>query len=151
MLKGFRDFIMRGNVVDMAVGVVIGAAFTGVVTGFVSAFLTPLVGVVVGAAGDFAAYKFTVASVTFPYGQFLNVLIAFLMTAAVLYFFVVLPVSKATERYLPKKPKVAKRPCPECLTEIPEAATRCSACTAVVRPPAAAHTVGAQADPRFVR
>ncbi|WP_030232507.1 large conductance mechanosensitive channel protein MscL [Streptomyces sp. NRRL S-350] len=134
MLKGFRDFMMRGNVVDMAVGVVIGAAFTAVVTGFVSAFLTPLVGVVVGAAGDFSSYKATVAGVTFPYGQFLNVLIAFVMTAAVLYFFVVLPITKATARYLPKKPKAPKRPCPECLTEIPQAARRCSACTAQVEP-----------------
>ena len=92
MLKGFRDFMMRGNVVDMAVGVVIGAAFTAVVTGFVTAFLTPLVGVVVGAAGDFANYKATVGGVVFPYGQFLNVLIAFVLTAAVLYFCVVLPV-----------------------------------------------------------
>ncbi|MGV9266999.1 large conductance mechanosensitive channel protein MscL [Kitasatospora sp. NPDC003701] len=134
MLKGFRDFMMRGNVVDMAVGVVIGAAFTGVVTGFVSAFLTPLVGVVVGAAGDFSSYKANLGGVIFPYGQFLNVLIAFLMTAAVLYFCVVLPVTKATARYLPKKPKAPKRPCPECLTEIPQAARRCSACTAHVEP-----------------
>ncbi|MEU4113127.1 large conductance mechanosensitive channel protein MscL [Kitasatospora sp. NPDC028055] len=134
MLKGFRDFMMRGNVVDMAVGVVIGAAFTAVVTGFVSAFLTPLVGVVVGAAGDFSSYTAEIGGVKFPYGQFLNVLIAFLMTAAVLYFCVVLPITKATERYLPKKPKPAKRPCPECLTEIPEAARRCSACTAHVEP-----------------
>ncbi|GAA0661819.1 large conductance mechanosensitive channel protein MscL [Kitasatospora atroaurantiaca] len=134
MLKGFRDFMMRGNVIDMAVGVVIGAAFTAVVTGFVSAFLTPLVGVVVGAAGDFSKYHFEVGGVVFPYGQFLNVLIAFIMTAAVLYFCVVLPVTKASARYLPKKPKVAKRPCPECLTEIPEAARRCSACTAEVAP-----------------
>ncbi|GHH68285.1 large conductance mechanosensitive channel protein MscL [Kitasatospora indigofera] len=134
MLKGFRDFMMRGNVIDMAVGVVIGAAFTGVVTGFVSAFLTPLVGVAVGAAGDFKNYAFSVGGVTFPYGQFLNVLIAFVLTAAVLYFFVVLPVTKATARYLPKKPKAPKRPCPECLTEIPEAARRCAACTAEVEP-----------------
>ncbi|MEV4560765.1 large conductance mechanosensitive channel protein MscL [Kitasatospora sp. NPDC049285] len=134
MLKGFRDFMMRGNVIDMAVGVVIGAAFTAVVTGFVSAFLTPLVGVVVGAAGDFGAYKFTAGGVTFPYGQFLNVLIAFFLTAAVLYFCVVLPITKATARYLPKKPSVPKRPCPECLTDIPEAARRCAACTAAVEP-----------------
>ncbi|WP_327067375.1 large conductance mechanosensitive channel protein MscL [Kitasatospora sp. NBC_01250] len=134
MLKGFRDFMMRGNVVDMGVGIVIGSAFTAVVTGFVKAFLTPLVGVVVGATGDFSSYTFTVLKVTFPYGAFLNVLIAFLMTAAVLYFFVVLPVTRATARYLPKKPKVAKRPCPECLTEIPEAASRCAACTAQVQP-----------------
>ncbi|MFF7633935.1 large conductance mechanosensitive channel protein MscL [Kitasatospora sp. NPDC008050] len=134
MLKGFRDFMMRGNVIDMGVGIVIGSAFTAVVTGFVKAFLTPLVGVVVGATGDFSSSSWKVMGVTFPYGEFLNVLIAFIMTAAVLYFCVVLPVTKATARYLPKKPKVAKRPCPECLTEIPEAATRCSACTAQVQP-----------------
>lgn len=138
MLKGFRDFMMRGNVIDMAVGVVIGSAFTAVVTGFVTAFLTPLVGVVVGAAGDFRNYSFSLAGVTFPYGQFLNVLIAFLLTAAVLYFCVVLPITKATARYLPKKPKAPKRPCPECLTEIPQAASRCSACTAHVEPLVAA-------------
>ena len=134
MLKGFRDFMMRGNVVDMGVGIVIGSAFTAVVGGFVKAFLTPLVGVVVGATGDFSTYTFKVLDVSFPYGEFLNVLIAFILTAAVLYFCVVLPVTKATARYLPQKPKVAKRPCPECLTEIPEAASRCSACTAVVAP-----------------
>lgn len=134
MLKGFRDFMMRGNVVDMGVGIVIGSAFTAVVTGFVKAFLTPLVGVVVGATGDFSDSHWKVLNVTFPYGEFLNVLIAFIMTAAVLYFCVVLPVTKASAKYLPKKPKVAKRPCPECLTEIPEAASRCSACTAQVQP-----------------
>ena len=140
MLKGFRDFMMRGNVVDMGVGIVIGSAFTAVVGGFVKAFLTPLVGVAVGAAGDFGSYSFNASGVIFPYGQFLNVLITFVLTAAVLYFCVVLPVAKASAKYLPKKPKVAKRPCPECLTEIPEAAQRCSACTAVVQPVA----VGAQ-------
>lgn len=140
MLKGFRDFMMRGNVVDMGVGIVIGSAFTAVVSGFVKAFLTPLVGVVVGATGDFGSYSFNASGVTFPYGQFLNVLITFVLTAAVLYFCVVLPVAKASAKYLPKKPKAAKRPCPECLTEIPEAASRCSACTAAVAPV----TVGAQ-------
>ncbi|MFE9422118.1 large conductance mechanosensitive channel protein MscL [Kitasatospora sp. NPDC006697] len=134
MLKGFRDFMMRGNVVDMGVGIVIGAAFTGVVNGFVKAFLTPLVGLVTGATGDYSNNTFSAAGVVFPYGGFVNTLISFLLTAAVLYFCVVLPVTKATARYLPKKPKPAKRPCPECLTEIPEAATRCSACTAVVQP-----------------
>jgi large conductance mechanosensitive channel len=134
VLKGFRDFMMRGNVVDMGVGIVIGAAFTGVVNGFVKAFLTPLVGIVTGATGDFSSNTFKTAGVVFPYGDFVNTLISFLLTAAVLYFCVVLPVTKATARYLPKKPKIVKRPCPECLTEIPEAAIRCSACTAAVEP-----------------
>jgi large conductance mechanosensitive channel len=134
VLKGFRDFLMRGNVVDMGVGIVIGAAFTGVVNGFVKAFLTPLVGLVTGATGDYSSNTFKVQGVVFPYGEFVNTLISFVLTAAVLYFCVVLPVSKATARYLPKKPKAPKRPCPECLTEIPEAASRCSACTAQVQP-----------------
>lgn len=134
MLKGFREFMMRGNVVDMGVGIVIGSAFTAVVGGFVKAFLTPLVGVAVGAVGDFGTQTFKLGHVEFPYGQFLNVLITFVLTAAVLYFCVVLPVAKASARYLPKVPKAPKRPCPECLTEIPEAATRCAACTAVVQP-----------------
>jgi large conductance mechanosensitive channel len=134
VLKGFRDFLMRGNVVDMGVGIVIGAAFTGVVNGFVKAFLTPLVGLATGATGDFSKGTFPVGSVVFPYGEFVNTLISFVLTAAVLYFFVVLPVTKASARYLPKKAKAPKRPCPECLTEIPEAASRCSACTAQVQP-----------------
>ncbi|PYC78048.1 large conductance mechanosensitive channel protein MscL [Streptomyces tateyamensis] len=135
MLKGFRDFMMRGNVVDMGVGIVIGASFTGVVNSFVKAFLTPLVGLATGATGDFSSKTTTVAHrVIFPYGEFVNTLISFVLTAAVLYFMVVLPIAKASARYLPKKPKAAKRPCPECLTEIPDAASRCAACTAQVVP-----------------
>jgi len=96
MLKGFKDFIMRGNVVDLAVGVVIGAAFTAVVTGFTNSFLKPLIDVFSG-GGDVGG-KFKVNGVDFPYSTFINALITFLLTAAVIYFFVVFPLNKLAER-----------------------------------------------------
>ncbi len=97
MLKGFRDFIMRGNVVDLAVGIVIGAAFTAVVTAFTNAFLKPLIQLIGGDTGVNAG-SWTVGDVKFDYATFLNALITFLLTAAVLYFFVVLPLNKLAER-----------------------------------------------------
>ncbi|MEU6848846.1 large conductance mechanosensitive channel protein MscL [Actinacidiphila alni] len=130
MFKGFRSFLLRGNVVDLAVGIVIGAAFTAVVTGFVTAFLTPLIGVATGAVGDFSKQAFTVADTTFPYGAFLNALISFLLVAAVIYFAVVLPVSKLQSRFNPVKDEpVAKTDCPDCLSTVPTAAVRCAFCT----------------------
>ncbi|WP_250002483.1 large conductance mechanosensitive channel protein MscL [Actinoplanes sp. M2I2] len=97
MLQGFKDFIMRGNVVDLAVGVVIGAAFTGVVTGFTNGFIKPLIQLLGGGTG-LDAGKFKVRGVDFDYATFLNSLITFLITAAVLYFFVVLPLNILAER-----------------------------------------------------
>ncbi|MFF7995377.1 large conductance mechanosensitive channel protein MscL [Kitasatospora xanthocidica] len=136
MFKGFRSFLLRGNVVDLAVGIVIGAAFTAVVTGFVSAFLTPLVGVASGAVGDFTQKTFEVAGTRFPYGLFVNALIGFVLTAAVIYFAVVLPVGKLQSRFESAKPAaVAKADCPECLSSIPAAATRCSFCTSEIGKP----------------
>jgi large conductance mechanosensitive channel len=130
MFKGFRSFLLRGNVVDLAVGIVIGAAFTAVVTGFVSAFLTPLIGIAAGAVGDFSKEAFTVAGVTFPYGAFLQALISFVLVAAVIYFAVVMPVGKLQNRFNPvKDTPVAKADCPECLSTVPVAATRCAHCT----------------------
>ncbi|MCC9310160.1 large conductance mechanosensitive channel protein MscL [Kitasatospora sp. RB6PN24] len=130
MLKGFRSFLLRGNVVDLAVGIVIGAAFTAVVTGFVTAFLTPLVGVASGAVGDFSKESFTVAGTTFPYGAFLNAVISFVLVAAVIYFVVVVPVTKLQAKLeRPKAPAPAKVDCPQCLSRIPAAAVRCSFCT----------------------
>ncbi|MFJ6212145.1 large conductance mechanosensitive channel protein MscL [Streptomyces sp. NPDC092296] len=132
-MKGFRSFLLRGNVVDLAVGIVIGAAFTAVVNGFVTAFLTPLMGLATGTVGDYSKKTFSVAGTTFPFGAFLNAAISFLLISAVIYFLVVLPVSKLHARFLPQKdlaePKVD---CPECLSSIPAAATRCAFCTAVV-------------------
>ncbi|MFE9428171.1 large conductance mechanosensitive channel protein MscL [Kitasatospora sp. NPDC006697] len=132
MLKGFRSFLLRGNVVDLAVGIVIGAAFTAVVTGFVTAFLTPLIGVATGAVGDFSKESFEVGGTTFPYGAFLNAAISFVTVAAVIYFAVVLPVTKLQARFDKPKDAVAKVDCPQCLSRIPAAAVRCSFCTSEV-------------------
>jgi large conductance mechanosensitive channel len=129
-MDGFKKFLLRGNVVDLAVAVVIGAAFGAIVTAFVSAFITPLVGVVTGAAGDFRAKSFRVADVEFPYGQFVDATIRFVIIAAVVYFFVVKPVQRLMDRF--KTEPEAESPvkeCPECLSKIPEAATRCAFCT----------------------
>lgn len=128
MFKGFRTFLLRGNVVDLAVGIVIGAAFTAVVTGFVTAFLTPMIGVATGAVGDFSKQSFEVGGTLFPYGAFLNALIGFVLVAAVIYFAVVLPVTKLQARFEPTGP-VAKTKCPDCLSSVPTAAVRCAYCT----------------------
>jgi large conductance mechanosensitive channel len=127
---GFQKFVLRGNVVDLAIAVVIGAAFTTVVTAFVAAFITPLVGVATGAAGDFSSKSFTVADVVFPYGQFVQALLTFVLVAAVVYFLVLRPVNTLLDRYR-TQPDVASptKQCPECLSDIPKAATRCAFCT----------------------
>jgi large conductance mechanosensitive channel len=134
MLKGFRDFILRGNVVDLAVAVVIGAAFGALVTALTASFITPLIAAI-GGQPDFSELDFTINGSRFAYGEFINALIAFLIIAAVVYFAVITPINKATERLQPKQP-VDKplRECPECLSDIPEAARRCSFCTAEVGP-----------------
>ena len=141
-MKGFRVFLLRGNVVDLAVGIVIGAAFTALVTGFVKAFLTPIVGLASGATGDFSARTFKASGVTFPYGVFIDAVISFVIVAAVIYFMVVLPMNKMQERFFPKATNAPVRECPECLTAIPAAARRCSACTSELAP-----TVVAQGGP----
>lgn len=139
-MKGFRDFILRGNVVDLAVGIVVGAAFGAVVNGFVKAFITPLIGLLVGGRGDFSEGGFTVSGTQFPWGIFITALISFLLIAAVVYFLVVLPVNRLVERFSPKKDtSIPTKNCPECLSSIPEAASRCAFCTAA-QPPAAAVT-----------
>jgi large conductance mechanosensitive channel len=133
-MKGFRAFLLRGNVVDLAVGIVVGAAFTALVNGFVGAFLTPIVGLVSGATGDFSKRNFHASGVTFPYGVFINAVISFVIVAAVIYFLVVLPMNRMQEKFFPKAATAPVRECPECLTAIPAAAKRCSACTAVLTP-----------------
>ncbi len=129
MLKGFRDFLMRGNVVDLAVAVVIGAAFGALVTALVRDLITPIIAAIIGKP-DFSNLDFTINGSRFAYGDFINVLIAFVSIAAAVYFFVVLPVNALAAR---RKKEATTRPCPECLTEIPVKATRCSACTAQVQ------------------
>jgi large conductance mechanosensitive channel len=130
MLDGFKKFILRGNVVDMAVGVVIGAAFGAVVTELTKAFLTPLIALLVGKP-DYSNLKFIVRTTTFPIGDFINAVISFVLIAAAVYFFVVVPVNWLIARMhkgdKPADPTTKK--CPECLSEIPIDARRCSHCT----------------------
>ncbi|HLV86999.1 MAG TPA: large conductance mechanosensitive channel protein MscL [Candidatus Sulfotelmatobacter sp.] len=130
MLSGFKKFILRGNVVDMAVGVVIGAAFGAVVTELTKAFLTPLIALLVGKP-DYSNLKFTVNTTTFPVGDFLNACISFILIAAAVYFFVVVPVNWLMARMHKDEPTAppSTKKCPECLSEIPIDARRCSHCT----------------------
>lgn len=129
MLKGFKEFLLRGNVLDLAVAVVIGAAFGAVVTALVKDLINPLIAAVVGKP-DFSAIAFTVNNSKFAVGDFLNALVSFILIGAAVYFFVVLPVNKLTARLrrgeAPPDPTTKK--CPECLTEVPIAAKRCCAC-----------------------
>ncbi len=126
MLKGFRDFIMRGNVVDLAVAVVIGAAFGAVVKAFVDNILTPIIAAVFGKP-DFSNLVFTVNGSAFRYGLFINALISFLLIAAAIYFVVVLPMNKLAERRARGADPTVKE-CPECLSEIPHKARKCAFC-----------------------
>ena len=129
-MDGFKKFLLRGNVVDLAVAVVIGAAFGAVVTAFVSAFITPLVGVVSGAGGDFKDKAFTLGGARFPYGEFVDAALSFVIIAAVVYFFVVKPVQRLMDRFK-TEPEVVQttKQCPECLSAIPLEARRCAFCT----------------------
>ena len=131
-MKGFRDFITRGNMIDLAVAVVIGTAFTAVVTAIVADLITPLVAAIVGKP-SFANLYFTVNHSKFLYGLFFNALLTFLIVAAVVYFLIVAPMVKITARFA-KKVEATTRDCPECLSSIPIAATRCMYCTTVVAP-----------------
>jgi large conductance mechanosensitive channel len=130
MLSGFKQFILRGNVVDLAVGVVIGAAFGSVVTAFTKDLLTPLIAALVGKP-DFAAISFTVRNTPFPVGDFINAAVSFVLVAAAVYFFVVTPINALIARTrratAPADPTTKK--CPECLSEIPIDARRCAFCS----------------------
>jgi len=132
MLDGFKKFLLRGNVVDLAVAVVIGAAFKDIVDTLVKGLITPLIGVF-GAVPDFSALSFSVNSSRFLVGEFINAIVAFVILAAVIYFLVVVPMNKMMARLMPKEPEPQKtRECPECLSKIPMKATRCAFCTAKV-------------------
>ena len=127
-MKGFRAFLLRGNVVDLAVGVVIGIAFGTVITAFVKDLVTPLIAAI-GGKPDFSALYFTVNNSKFLYGDFINALIAFVVIAAVIYFFVVLPINAmiARSRKEPPADPTTKK-CAECMSEIPIDARRCAFC-----------------------
>jgi large conductance mechanosensitive channel len=130
MLDGFKKFILRGNVVDMAVGVVIGAAFAGVVTGLTKAFLNPLIKLMAGGNDKFSTLQFNLHGVVFPIDDFINACISFVLIAAAVYFFVVLPVNALVARMHrgEKPPDPTTKQCPECLSEIPIKAKRCAHC-----------------------
>jgi large conductance mechanosensitive channel len=132
MIKGFGKFLMRGNVIDLAVAVVIGGAFGAVVTALVKDLITPLIAAVFGKP-DFSALFFAINSSKFTYGDFINAVVNFIFVAAAIYFFVVTPMNAITTRFGPKAEEPpALKECPECLSEIPEAAKRCKFCTAQV-------------------
>jgi large conductance mechanosensitive channel len=130
MLKGFKQFMMRGNVIDLAVAVVIGAAFGAVVTALVKDLITPLIAAIFGKP-DFSAIVFEVDGSKFMIGDFINALVSFLLVSAAIYFFVVQPVNALNARMrrgeAPPDPTTKK--CPECLSEVPIAAKRCAFCT----------------------
>jgi large conductance mechanosensitive channel len=134
MGKGFIAFLSRGNVIDLAVAVVIGAAFTAVVTALVKDLITPLIAALVGKP-DFSALHFTINSSVFAIGDFINAIVSFVIVAAAIYFLVVAPTQKIASLRAPKPEEApAVATCPECLSEIPAAAKRCKYCTATVVP-----------------
>jgi large conductance mechanosensitive channel len=134
MLKEFRQFILRGNLVDLAVAVVIGTAFGAVVMAFVKGLVTPLIAAA-GGETDFSTATFTINGSKFFYGQFIDALIAFLIIAAVVFFLVIKPVNALMEHLQPSPPvDVKTRACPECVSDIPVHATRCAFCTSKVEP-----------------
>jgi large conductance mechanosensitive channel len=132
-MRGFKQFLLRGNVLDLAVGVVIGVAFGAVITSFVKNLLTPLIAALVGKP-DFSAYSFEINGSKLLYGEFVNTVISFLLVATAVYFFLVLPMNKLVERSrksaVPADPTTKK--CPECLSEIPIEARRCAHCTTAI-------------------
>ena len=129
LLRGFKTFLLRGNVVDLAIAVVIGVAFAAVVTAFVKDLVTPLIAAL-GGKPDFASLYFTVNNSKFLYGDFINAILSFLIIAAVIYFFVVTPYTAwlARSRNEPPPDPTTKK-CTECLSEIPKDARRCAFCT----------------------
>jgi len=128
VIKGFRDFISRGNVIDLAVAVVIGAAFGAVITSFVANILTPLIAAIFGQQ-DFSSLTFTINGSKFTYGSFINALISFLLIALAVYFVIVAPMNSWRARKAAGEDPTTKE-CPHCLSEIPRGAHRCAFCTA---------------------
>jgi large conductance mechanosensitive channel len=134
MLREFRAFILRGNLVDLAVAVVVGTAFTAVVNALVKDIITPLIAAI-GGDPDFGALAFTINGSRFAYGNFFNAVLTFLIVAAVMFFLVIKPVNALLAPRRTEPPTDAPtRDCPDCLSEIPTAARRCAFCTAAVEP-----------------
>ncbi len=131
MLKGFGQFLLRGNVVDLAVAVVIGGAFGAIVTALVKDLITPLIAALFGKP-DFSAISFEINSSKFLIGDFINAVVAFVLVAAAIYFFVVVPMTSITTRLAKPVEAPKLKECPECLSQIDDAARRCKYCTAVL-------------------
>ena len=132
MVKEFRQFILRGNLVDLAVAVVIGTAFAAVIAALVADIVTPLIAAI-GGKPDFGSLSFTIHKSHFLYGAFINALLSFLIVAAVLFFLVIKPVNALMNmRRTEPEVEATTRECPECLSQIPQAARRCAFCTAEV-------------------
>ncbi|GAA1306470.1 large-conductance mechanosensitive channel [Planotetraspora silvatica] len=129
-MTGFKKFLMRGNLVELAVAVVIGAAFSGLIEALVADVITPLIAAATGGSQpDFAKYTFTVNGSVFKYGDFVNHALSFLIVAAVIYWLVVMPMTRLLSLFTKDKEATEKQ-CPECLSDIPVAARRCAFCTA---------------------
>ncbi|MEU0491002.1 large conductance mechanosensitive channel protein MscL [Nocardiopsis changdeensis] len=131
-MDGFKKFLLQGNLVQLAVAVVIGTVFANLVTAFTEGFITPLIGIF-GGIPTFSDLYFEINGSRFLYGAFIDAAISFLLTASIVYFFVVLPVAKLMERYV-KAEEATTRECPHCFTEINKKAERCPACTSQVVP-----------------
>ncbi|MFG1957841.1 large conductance mechanosensitive channel protein MscL [Nonomuraea sp. NPDC049028] len=133
-MGGFKKFLLRGNIVELAIAVIVGATFSGLVQALVADLITPLIGAVTGGRQpNFAEYSFTVNGSEFKYGDFLNHLLTFLIIAAVVYWLVVLPMNRLISLF-DKDEAATTRPCPECLSDIPLEARRCAHCTAQLVP-----------------
>jgi large conductance mechanosensitive channel len=134
MLKEFRQFILRGNLVDLAVAVVVGAAFGVLVAAFVADIVTPVIAAI-GGKPDFSSLSFTINDSKFKYGDFLNALLTFVIISAVVFFLVVKPVNTLLERFSTERDsEVETRACPQCVSSIPVTARRCAFCTSEVTP-----------------
>ena len=133
MLKGFKQFILRGNVVDLAVGVLMGAAFGSVVNSLVKDLLTPLIAALIRQP-DFSGLAFSLNHSRFSYGNFFNALISFLIVSGAVYFFVITPINALISRARKEPASIdpTTKKCPECLSEIPVLAKRCAHCTSVL-------------------
>ncbi|MGP3954504.1 large conductance mechanosensitive channel protein MscL [Nonomuraea sp. 3N208] len=133
-MSGFKQFLLRGNIVELAVAVIIGATFSGLVQAFVSDLVTPLIGAVTGGRQpNFADYSFTINGSRFKYGDFLNHLISFLLISAIVYWLIVAPMAKVIRLFDRDKAGATKQ-CPECLSDIPTEARRCAHCTSELVP-----------------
>ncbi|MFI7616775.1 large conductance mechanosensitive channel protein MscL [Nonomuraea terrae] len=133
-MGGFKQFLLRGNVVELAVAVIVGATFSGLVQAFVTDLITPLIGAITGGRQpDFASYSFTVNGSRFRYGDFLNHLLSFLIISGIVYWLVVAPMARLVG-LLERHKEATTKQCPECLSEIPAEARRCANCTARLVP-----------------